>query len=72
MKKFLFMYNSVNNTNSPLGHDINKFMPGRTVIVLFQIYLLNFWTPKTPEVKFKYTFQMVSLYLIQLAEKHDF
>lgn len=66
------MYNDLSDTNPPLGHDIDKFVFGQTVVVKFQVHLLNFWMSKNPEAKFKYTFQNVSLYLVQLAEKHDF
>ena len=72
IKRFPFMYNGMSDANPPPGHDIDKFVPNQTVAVQFQIHLLNFWMPKDPKAKFGYIFRMVSLYLVQLAERHDF
>lgn len=72
MKKSPCIYNDVSDINPPFGHDINKFVLGRTIVVQFQLHLLNFQMSKDPKAKFKYTFQMVSLYLIQPAERHNF
>ncbi len=46
----------MSDANLPLGHDINKFVPSRTIAVQFQVHLLNFWTPKDPEAKLEYIF----------------
>ncbi len=72
MKQFPFTYNGVSDANPPPSYDIDKFVSGQNVVIQFQVYSLNFWMPKNPEAKFKYTFQMVSLYLVQSAEGHDF
>ncbi len=72
MKRFSFTYNGMSDTNPPPGYDIDKFVPDQTVVVQFQVHLLNFQTSKNPEAKFEYTFRMVSLYLVQPAEGHDF
>lgn len=36
------------------------------------MHLLNFRTAKEPDAKFEYNFRMVSLYLVQPTEGHDF
>ncbi len=72
MKRFSFTYNGVSDANPPPDYDIDKFVPTRTIVVQFQVHLLNFWTPKDLEAKFEYTFRMMSLYLVQLAEGYDF
>lgn len=52
IKRFLFIYNSVSDTNPPPGHDIDKFIPGQTIAIQFQVHLLNFGMSKDPEVIF--------------------
>lgn len=72
IKQFLLTYNGISNVNPPLGHDIDKFVPSQTVAVLFSVHLLNFQTSKDSKSKFKYIFHMVSIYFVQLAERHNF
>ncbi len=72
MKRFPFTYNGMSDANPPPSYDIDKFMPGQTIAVQFQIHSLNFQTLKDPEAKFEYTFRIVSLYLVQPAEGHNF
>ena len=66
------MYNGVSDANPLCGHDIDKFVPGQTVAMQFQVHLLKFLTLKDPEAKFEYIFGMVSFYLVQLAKRYNF
>lgn len=72
MKLFLFLNNDMSNVNPLCGHDIDKFVPSRTITLQFEIHLLNFRMAKDPEAKFKYTFRMVNIYFVLLTKKHDF
>lgn len=56
IKRFSLLYNGVSDINPTPGHDINKFVPGQTIAVQFQVYLLNFLMSKDLRVKFGYTF----------------
>lgn len=64
MKQFILTYNGVTDADLPPDQDINKFVPGWTIAVQFQLHLLNFWPTKNLEAKFEYIFWMVSLYLV--------
>lgn len=62
----------MSNTNSPPGYNINKFVPGQTGVIQFQVHSLNLQMPKDLKTKFEYTFWIINFYLVQPAKKHNF
>ena len=71
LSQFLFIYNGITNTNPNPGYAVNKFVPDRTVAMQFQVHSLNFRTAKNLDAKFEYSFQLVSIYLVQPTEEPE-
>lgn len=59
------------NINPNPGHVVDEFVPSRTVAMQFQVHFLNFQTAKNSDAKFEYSFQLVSIYLVQPTDEPE-
>lgn len=71
LSQFLFIYNSMTNTNLNSSYAFNEFVSSQIITMQFQVYSLNFRTIKKLDSKFKYTFWLISVYLVQPIKKSE-